>query len=292
MDVLTRGTALAGAVRVFCCRTTELTNQEVKMHQMYPTSAAALGRTLAMATIMGCMLKSEKEKIEIQINGQGPIGQIVADAYYDGSVRGYLDNPKVYLEKNPGKLDVGKAVGTDGFIRVVKDMGMKTPFVSEVKLQTGELGDDFAYYYFTSEQTPSAVSLGVLVEKDNTVSSAGALVIQMMPNALDSDVDYVENIVNHLKPISQLIKEFDSPKEIVDAIFADYEELGSVELKLKCECNKGKYARILKKLPNKDLQEMIDQDHGCEVVCKFCNKKYQFSQETLQGFVDSKKKLS
>lgn len=289
MDVLTRGTALAGAVRVFCCRTTELTNQAVKIHDMYPTSAAALGRTLAMGTVMGCMLKNKQEKIEIQINGQGPIGQIVVDCYFDGTVRGYVDNPKVYLEKEPGKLDVGKGVGTNGYLKVVKDMGMKTPFVSEVKLQTGELGDDFAYYYFTSEQTASAVSLGVLVEKDNTISSSGALVIQMMPSAVDSDIDYVENIVNHLKPISQLIKEFDSPKEIVEAIFSDYQELGSTELKLKCECSKPRYASILRKLQTKDLQDMIDEDNGCEVVCKFCNKKYQFSKETLQGFIDSKK---
>jgi len=289
MDILTRGTALAGAVRVFCCRTTDLTNDAVKRHDLHPTSAAALGRTLAMGAIMGCMLKTDEEKIEIQINGKGPLGQMVVDGYSDGRVRGYVDNPHIFIEKKPGKLDVGQAVGTDGFLRIVKDMGMKQPFVSEVQLQTGELGDDFAYYYLKSEQTASAVCLGVLVDTDKTIKSAGALVIQMMPSAVDADIDHVEDMVNHLKPISQLIDEFDSPKEIVEALFDDYEELGSTELKFQCECSRTKYAQILHKLQKKDLQAMVDEDHGCEVVCKFCGKKYQYSEETLQGFINSKK---
>lgn len=288
-DILTRGTALAGAVRVFCCDTTNLTNDAVKRHALQPTSAAALGRTLAMGAIMGCMLKTDEEKIEIQINGQGPLGQMVVDGYADGRVRGYVDNPNIFIEKKQGKLDVGQAVGTNGFLRVVKDMGMKQPFVSEVQIQTGELGDDFAFYYLKSEQTASAVSLGVLVDTDKSIKSAGALVIQMMPSAVEADIDHVEDMVQHLKPVSQLISEFDSPKEIVEALFDDYQELGSTELRFECECSRTKYAQILKKLQLKDLQAMVDEDHGCEVVCKFCGKKYQFSEETLQGFINSKK---
>ncbi len=289
MDEITRGTVLNEEVRVFCCRTTEMVEKARKAHDLWPNAAAALGRTMSVGCIMGCMLKDKKEKIEIQIDGNGPIGQIVVDCYCNGAVRGYVQNPHVYKEKTSGKLDVGAVVGTNGLLRVVKDMGMKTPFKSEVALQSGEIGDDFAYYYAVSEQTPSAVSVGVLVDTDLSVKSAGALIIQLMPNATEESIRIIEDIVANIKPISQLLLEYDSPKDIVDALFEDYQELDSFPLQFKCECNKGRFARILRKLPASDLQEMIDDDHGCEVVCKFCGKKYWYPEETLQGFIDGKK---
>jgi len=285
MDKLSRGTALAGAVRIFCCTTTNLVQEATDRHQLAPTSAAALGRTLSVGCIMGSMLKSAQEKIEIQIDGKGPLGQMVVDAYYDGSVRGYVTNPNVLLETENHHLDVGKAVGTNGVLRVVKDLSMKQPFISEVDLQTGEIGDDFAYYYTSSEQTPSAVSVGVLVGKENKITSAGALIIQMMPAAVDSDIDYVENICAHLKPISQLVEEFKDPTEIVKAIFGDYEEMETRELSFKCECSRAKFAQVLAHLPKEDLQKMIDEDGGAEVKCWFCSKTYNFSKETLEGYV-------
>ena len=287
MDKLSRGTALNGNVRVFCCNTTQLVQEATDRHQLYPTAAAALGRTLSVACIMGSMLKDKKEKLEIIIDGNGPIGQVVVDGYYDGSVRGYVDNPNVQYEKENHKLDVGKAVGTDGLLRVVKDLSMKRPFISEVPLQSGEIGDDFAYYFAESEQTNSAVSVGVLVDKDCSIKSAGALIIQMMPSAVETDIQIVENIVSHLKPISQIIDEMQDPTEIVKAIFSDYEELETRELKFQCECSRAKFAYVLSKLPPKDLKVMIEEDHGCEVACKFCGKKYQYSEETLQGYLNA-----
>ena len=289
MDKLSRGTALNGNVRVFCCNNTALVQEAVTKHDLYPTAAAALGRTLSVACIMGSMLKDSKEKLEIVIDGNGPIGQVVVDGYYDGSVRGYVDNPHVQFEKENHKLDVGKAVGTDGVLRVVKDLSMKRPFISEVPLQSGEIGDDFAYYFAESEQTNSAVSVGVLVDTDCSIKSAGALIIQMMPSAVEADIQIVENIVTHLKPVSQIINEMQDPGEIAKAIFSDYEELETRELQFKCECSRARFARVLSKLPEKDLQEMIDEDHGCEVVCKFCGRKYRFSEETLQGYVNAHK---
>ena len=289
MDTLTRGTALNEEVRVYCCRTTELVQEARKRHDLWPNAAAALGRTLSVGAMMGTMLKARQEKIEIQINGKGPMGSMVVDAYYDGSVRGYVQNPHVYKEKDSHKLDVGACVGTDGVLRVVRDMGMKQPFVSEVALQTGEIGDDFAYYYYISEQTPSAVSVGVLIDENMNVKSAGGLIIQLLPNATEETIRIVEDIVANIKPISQLLLEYDEPADIVNALFDDYNELGTQQLRFKCECNKGRFARILRKLPAGDLQEMIDEDNGCEVVCRFCGTKYQFSRETLQGFIDSKK---
>jgi len=287
MDKLSRGTALNGNVRIFCCNTTQLVQEATDRHQLYPTAAAALGRTLSVACIMGSMLKDKKEKLEIIIDGNGPIGQVVVDGYYDGSVRGYVDNPNVQYEKENHKLDVGKAVGTDGLLRVVKDLSMKRPFISEVPLQSGEIGDDFAYYFAESEQTNSAVSVGVLVDKDCSIKSAGALIIQMMPSAVETDIQIVENIVSHLKPISQIIDEMKDPTEIVKAIFSDYEELETRELKFQCECSRAKFAYVLSKLPPKDLKVMIEEDHGCEVACKFCGKKYQYSEETLQGYLNA-----
>ena len=289
MDTLTRGTALNDEIRVYCCRTTDLVEEARKRHDLWPNAAAALGRTLSVGAMMGTMLKARQEKIEIQINGQGPMGLMVVDAYYDGTVRGYVQNPHVYKEKDSHKLDVGSCVGNNGILRVVKDMGMKQPFVSEVDLQTGEIGDDFAYYYAVSEQTPSAVSVGVLVDEDLKIKSAGGLIIQLLPNATEETIRIIEDIVANIKPISQLLLEYDEPIDILNALFDDYKELGSQQLSFKCECNKGRFARILKKLPAGDLQEMIDEDNGCEVVCKFCGAKYKFSAETLQGFINSRK---
>ncbi|MGN1399749.1 MAG: Hsp33 family molecular chaperone HslO [Erysipelotrichaceae bacterium] len=287
MDILSRGTALNDNVRVFCCNTTQLVQEAAKRHGTLPTATAALGRTLSVGCVMGSMLKDKHEKIEIQIEGDGPLGEIVVDCYNNGKVRGFVENPQVNLVKNGNmeKLDVGAAVGTNGFIRVIKDMSMKQPFISTVKLKTGEIGDDFAYYYAESEQTGSVVSVGVLVNMDGSVKASGALVIQMLPSATEKDIEIVEDIVAHLKPISQIIDEMEDPKTIVEAIFNDYKELASQPLRFKCECNKGKFAVVMSKLPVSDLQAMIDEDHGCEVVCKFCNNKYHFDEETLKGYV-------
>lgn len=289
MDILARGTALGGNVRVFCCNTTQLVQEAVTRHNCLPTAAAALGRTLSVGCIMGSMLKDKHEKIEIQIDGQGPLGKMVVDAYCNGKVRGFVTNPQVDFSKegHPEKLDVGKAVGTDGVLRVIKDMSMKQPFVSEVPLQTGEIGDDFAYYYAESEQTASAVSVGVLVNPDGSIKAAGALLIQLLPSATETEIEMVEDIVAHLKPISQTIDEMGDPTKVLEAIFNDYEQLETQPLKFKCECNKGKFAIILSRLPKEDLQQMIDEDHGCEVVCKFCNNKYTYTEATLQGFVNA-----
>lgn len=286
MDKLSRGMALGQNVRVFCCRTTELVQQATKKHDLWPTAAAALGRTLSVGCIMGSMLKSNKEKIEIQIDGQGEIGRVVVDAYAGGKVRGFVDNPHVYKEYSPEKLNVGGVVGTDGVLRVIKDMGMGKPaFTSEVPLQSGEIGDDFAFYYAESEQIPSAVSVGVLVNPDVTIKSAGALIIQVMPSATETEIQFLEKLIAGLKPISQIIDEMNDPTEICKAIFSDYEEMETSDLKFECKCNRSSFAIVLSKLPKADIQEMIDCDHGCEVVCTFCNKKYKFSEETLKGYV-------
>ena len=284
-DILSRGTVLNEEVRVFCCRTTELVREASQRHHLSRSAETALGRVLTVGSVMGTMLKTDKEKLELTIDGKGPLGQIVVDGYFGGAVRGFVENGSY----DDPKATIGQLIGTSGSLRVVKDMGLKQPFVSSVDLQSGEIGDDFAYYYYISEQTPSAVSVGVLIDENLNVKSAGGLIIQLLPNATEETIRIVEDIVANIKPISQLLLEYDEPADIVNALFDDYNELGTQQLRFKCECNKGRFARILRKLPASDLQEMIDEDNGCEVVCRFCGTKYQFSRETLQGFIDSKK---
>ncbi len=169
-------------------------------------------------------------------------------------------------------------------------MGVKLPFASEVKLETGEIGDDFSFYYHVSEQTPSLVAVGVLVNTDLTIKSAGGLIIQLLPNATEEAYRVVEDIAAHLKPISQLLMEYETPADIVNALFDDYEELGTHELQFRCECSRQGFAKILRKLPVSDLQTMIDEDGGCEVVCRFCGNRYWYKKETLQKYIDAQNK--
>ena len=284
-DVLCRGTVLNEEVKVICCCTTDTVREAAERHKLSRSAATALGRVLTMGSMMGSMLKSGKEKLEIMIDGKGPLGQIAVDGYFDASVRGFVQNPDV----DDPKASIGSLIGTNGYLRVVKDLGMKQPFVSEVDLQTGEIGDDFAYYYMLSEQTPSAISVGVGYDETGKLVSAGGLVFQLMPDASEESIRIIEDIVANIKPVSQLMLEYDDPKEIIDAMFDDYQELGRQNPAFKCECSKARFARVLSKLPADDMQTMIDEDNGCEVVCKFCGTRYQFSRETLEGYVTAQR---
>ena len=281
MDILTRGTVLNEEVRVICCRSTELAQEAARRHKLSRSAATALGRVITMGAIMGSMLKTDKEKLEITIDGKGPLGQIVVDGYFGAKARGFVEHG----DYDDPQTSIGKLIGTDGSLRVVKDLGMKQPFVSTVDLQSGEIGDDFAYYFMISEQTPSAISVGVGYDEQGNLASAGGLVLQLMPGATEESIRIVEDIVRNIKPISQLMMEYESPEELINALFDDYQELGRETPEFRCECSKGKFARIIRKLPADDLQTMIDEDGGCEVVCKMCGNRYQFSKETLEGYV-------
>lgn len=280
-DVLTRGTVLNEEVRVFCLRTTELVREASRRHHLSRSAETALGRVLTVGCVMGTMLKTDKEKLELTIDGKGPLGQIVVDGYYGGAVRGFVENGSYDDPDSP----IGRLIGTDGSLRVVKDLGLKQPFISTVDLQSGEIGDDFAYYFLISEQTPSAVCVGVGYDEKGKMASAGGLIMQLMPGASEESIRIIEDIIRNIKPVSQLMAEYEDPKELIDALFDDYQELGREEPVFRCECSKGKFARIIRKLPVENLQTMIDEDGGCEVVCKMCGNKYQFSKETLEGYV-------
>jgi len=280
---LTRGVARGERVRVFCCDTTEIVDEARKRHGLWPVASATLGRTMSVGCIMGSMLKSEKEKLTIQINGGGPIGTVMVDAFADGSVRGFVADPEVHFTYNDtGKLAVGYAVGREGTLKVIKDMGMKDTWTGSVELRTGEIGDDFAYYFTLSEQTPSAVSVGVLVDPDFHVISAGGLVIQMMPEALEEDIAFIEEKLKTLPPISSLIQQGKTPKEIIEMVFDDYSELETRELRFWCNCSRAHSERLLYTISLDDLHDILTEDKKCEMKCQFCSNVYTFNEYELQ----------
>ena len=264
MDKLIKGLICNGHARVYLAYTTELVEEARKRHDLWPTAAAALGRTLSIAAVMGGMLKTKEEKISIIINGGGELGTILVDAYPDGGVRGFVANPHVMLvNEETKKLDVGKAVGTDGYLRVIRDTSLKDDFTGTTALQSGEIGEDFAYYFTVSEQVPTAISVGVLVNDDMRVNSAGVFMLQMMPNATEEDILMCEDIITGLKPISTLVSEVDTPEELLEEIFGEeIEILETEELEFRCDCSKERMAEALTTLKEEDLEDMIREDKG------------------------------
>lgn len=290
MNNLTIATALNDSVRVLVINSTKLVEKARDIHNLAPTSAAALGRVLSASALMGASLKDEDEKISILINGGGPIGSVVSEANGKNEVKGFVSNRDLHINyEDTKKLAVGVAVGNKGTLRVTRNMKLKTTFSSEVVLQSGEIGDDFSFYFLISEQTPTVVSVGVLIDTDTTVKASGGMFIQLLPFAGDDIIEKVENISKTMKPISNLIDEGLSNKEIIDLYFDDAKVLEEKEVIYKCDCDKDKFKAGLSTLPIEDLESMIEEDNGAEITCEFCNKKYQFSKEELESIVEFKK---
>lgn len=285
-DYLVRATVKDRPIRIFACRTTQLCEKARQLHDLWPTSAAALGRMMTSVLMMGAMEKSQN-KITATIQGGGPIGTMLAVTQGDGKIKGFVGEPHLmYTNNKTGKLDVGFAVGQQGYLQIIKDQGLKEPFVSQVPLQTGEIGDDFTMYYAYSEQTPSVVSVGVLVETDNTVVASGGFVIQMLPGHKEEDIVLVEEALKDFPPVSTLIHEGKTPEEMIQMLFSDASILGEPQpLAYECGCSKEHYADALMTLGKKEIQSMIDSDDVCEIVCQFCSKRYTFSKEELQSIL-------
>ncbi|MEG2685455.1 MAG: Hsp33 family molecular chaperone HslO, partial [Erysipelotrichaceae bacterium] len=235
-----------------------------------------------------------EEKIIIQINGGGPIGTIMVDAKSNGEVRGFVGDPHQYMTYNDTKkLAVGIAVGKEGTLKVTKDLAMKDSFGGTVALQTGEIGDDFAYYFAMSEQRPSVVALGVLVSKENTILASGGLLIQMLPDATEEDIQISEQLLKKLKPITTYLSDGLTLEQILDECYDDINILEKIDINGYCNCGKEKFKRVLTTLTSEERLTMINEDHGCECVCQFCGKKYQFSESELidlNNFVERYKK--
>jgi len=285
-DYLVRGIVESKNCRVFACQTTDLLEEARQKHQLWPTASAALGRMMSATLMMGAMNKN-KEKMTVTINGGGPIGTMIASTHSDGKIKAFVANPEVHYTYNQtGKLAVGVAVGHEGTLQVIKDMGLKEPFVGTVPLQTGEIGEDFSYYFMVSEQIPSVVSVGVLVNDTNEILSSGGFIIQLLPEATEDDIVYIENKMKDFPPISSLIREGKTPEEVLQMIFDDVEILDSQDLFFECDCSKEKMRTALMTVGQDELQAMIHEDHGCEMRCQFCNEKYTFDETELQQLLD------
>jgi molecular chaperone Hsp33 len=260
-----------------------------KLHETSPVAIAALGRTLTATSIMGLMLKSEKEKITITINGGGPLGPIVVVGNSKGNVKGYVSHPDTESTNlYPGKLDVGSAVGKDGSITVVKDLGLKEPYVSSYQLVSGEIAEDFAAYFTFSEQQPSGVALGVLVDVDYTIKAAGGYIVQVLPDIDEDTLTKLEDKLASLEPITSIIQNKTTPEEILDYILGDLEPtiLESYDVDFICDCNEERLEQVLMSIGEDDLREITEEDKKAELVCHFCNKKYNFNEEHLRRILN------
>lgn len=286
-DQLIRAIAWDGKVRAFAARTTELVEEMRRRHHASPTAIAALGRTATAGVMMGAMLKG-KEKLTIQIKGGGPLGSIVVDANAEGQVRGYVDHPGVDLPlNNAGKLDVAGAVGTDGYLYVLKDLGLKEPYRGSIPLVSGEIAEDITHYFFKSEQTPSAVALGVLVDVDYTVKAAGGFIIQLMPGCTDEEITGLEQRLSETPPVSRMLEEGMDLDEILASLLGMVQILDRMDLEFKCNCSREKIRQMLISLGKDELDQMIAEDGRAEVICHFCNEVYEIGEDELKALVQN-----
>ncbi|MFD2706350.1 Hsp33 family molecular chaperone HslO [Salibacterium lacus] len=286
-DYLVKSTAYNGKIRAYAVQTTNMVNEAARRHQAWPTASAALGRAMSAGSMMGAMLKGD-DKLTIKLEGDGPMGPIIVDSSSNGDTRGYAHNMQVHFDLNDkGKLDVAQAVGTQGVLSVVKDLGMKEHFTGSVPIVSGEVGDDFTYYFASSEQIPSSVGLGVLVNPDNSIMAAGGFIIQVMPDAEEDLADGIEKQLEAMPPVSKLIEKGKTPEEILHLIFGDeVNVLETSPVSFSCHCSAERVANALMSLGTEEIQDMIEKDGGAETQCHFCNEIYQFSADDLQELKD------
>lgn len=282
-DYLVRALAFNDEVRAFSVRTTNTVEEARRRHDTWRVGTAALGRTMTIGAMMGAMLKNE-EKLTITINGGGPLGQVVVDANAKGEVRGYVQNPHVEVESiRPGKMNVGAAVGANGYLSVVKDIGMRDYFTGSTELHNGEIAEDFTYYFANSEQVPSAVGLGVLCTPEETTEAAGGFVVQLLPGASEETISKLEERIANLTPVSTLIDKGLSPEQILEEVLGEdnIRFIDKMEVSFKCNCGREKFLNAIKGLGEAEIDSMIKEDHGAEVECHFCREKYVFTEADL-----------
>lgn len=283
-DYLVRATAADAQVRAFACVTKDTVEAARRAHNTSPVVTAALGRLLTGAAMMGSMLKGEKDLLTIQIHAGGPVKGMTVTADASGHVKGYANEPQVMLPPNAkGKLDVGGAVGL-GFMNVIKDMGLKEPYVGQTVLQTGEIGDDLTFYFATSEQVPSSVGLGVLMEKDNTVKQAGGFIIQLMPFAEEEVITKLEENLKKVASVTALLEEGKSAEQILEVLLGELgvEFTDTMPVSFTCNCNKERVSKALVSVGKEELKNMIEEGKTIEVNCHFCNTFYHFTVEELK----------
>jgi molecular chaperone Hsp33 len=281
MDYLIKALARNGRVRVYITRTTKVTNDAILTHDLWPSAASILGKTLTVALLMGAMLKGE-EALTIKIDGNGPIGVVVAYSNAKGEARGYVRNPHVHFSKH-NNLDEVTTLGYNGYIDVIKDLKLKDFYSSTIPLQTGDLAKDFTYYFAHSEQTPTLTSLGSVIKEDNTCSLCGGIIIQLMPDAREEDIEFLEFKTPILSSFSGLLAENEDLENILKLIFGDdYEILDKMNVRYHCACSKDKFARGIASIGKAEIRNIIETDGQAEVICHYCKNQYIYSKEELE----------
>lgn len=288
-DYIIRATASNGMIRAFAAVTTNLVQEARSIHNSSGVATAALGRTLTAAALMSRMTKNDRDVVTIQIKGDGPLGGIIAVSDHNANVRGYVYNPDVELPLNErGKFDVSGAVGKNGYLNVIKDIGLKEPYIGYVDLVSGEIGDDLAYYFAFSEQVPSVVSLGVLVSPDGSVLAAGGYILQLMPGADEGLIEFLEKRVAITPPVTSILSGDGDPEAIVHILLGDIglEITESSPCRYVCNCSRERMERNLISLGEKEIVDMAAEQHGAELQCHFCNQKYHFAEEELLQLIE------
>lgn len=287
-DYIIRATAAEGQIRAFAATTRDLVEYARSAHNTSPVATAALGRLLTAGAMMGIMMKGEKDLLTLKIEGDGPIGGLTVTADSRGNVKGYAFHPEVMLPPNAkGKLDVGGALGI-GVLSVIKDIGLKDPYVGQTILVTSEIAEDLTYYFATSEQTPSSVALGVLMERDNTVKQAGGFILQMMPGASEEVISALEKRLGEITSITALLDAGNTPEMILEHILGDFglEILDKLPTAFSCNCSEERIEKALISVGKQELQSMIEDGKTIEVNCHFCNKHYPVTVERLKELLE------
>ena len=289
-DYIGRATAADNQIRAFAATTRDMVETAREHHETSPVATAALGRLLTAGAMMGSMMKNDTDMLTLQIRADGPLGGITVTADAHGDVKGYVLNPDVMLPPKNGKLDVGGAVGI-GLLNVIKDMGLKEPYVGQTILVTSEIAEDLTYYFANSEQVPSSVGLGVLMEKDNTVRRAGGFIIQLMPFAEDKTIDKLEENLKKVTSVTELLDKGYTPEQLLEELLGDLglEITDTIPTRFYCNCSKERVEQAVVSIGRKDIQEMIDEGEDIEVKCHFCNTAYKYTIDELKEIIKRSK---
>lgn len=280
------------AIRAYAVDTTEIVQRAYEIHKTTSLASAALGRTLTAASMMGAMLKAEQDSITVQIRGNGPLGAIICVSDSSGNVRGYIQNPSAKLPLNPknGKINVGAGIGK-GSLTVIKDLGLKEPYVGQISLVSGEIAEDITSYFANSEQVPTICALGVLVNADNTIAASGGYIIQLLPFTEDEIIDRLEENIKNIPSVTQMLSEGDTPSEMLRIVLKGFEVeiLQERRVEYRCYCSRERVERALISMGQKELKDLIDEQGSAEITCQFCDIKYQFSKEQLISLLNQSK---
>ncbi len=288
-DYIVSATAAGGTIRALAAVTTNTVKEAKEIHSLSIVASAALGRTLTAGGLMSKLLKGEKDRLTIQIRGNGPLGGIIVVSDSDANLRGYVYNPNVEYELNSsGKLDVSAAVGREGYVNVIKDLGLKEPYIGYVKLVSGEIAEDMAYYFYYSEQVPYVVSLGVFINPDESISTSGGFIIQVMPGAEDGIITELEKRISSIAPVTKLLTEGNTPESILQMVFEglDLKIHDKSPCRYVCNCSRERMEANLISLGKKEILDIVNEQHEAELCCHFCNKKYNFSEKELMALIE------